>query len=163
MEKSKKYYSSKQENMIADFLKWHVVPGSGSRNCYPGDIESDEWLGECKTHTTKQPVKFVLKEWSKIREEAIAKMKFPVLFTDDGLQNADTTWCMFLPVVDADFARDYKLLNTKIDDISQTDNTIAIKNPSGIPENALISTKVYGRAVFIASLKVFRRLIGVIE
>ena len=33
-----KDFSSKQENMVADFLDWSVVVGSGAAACYPGDV-----------------------------------------------------------------------------------------------------------------------------
>lgn len=93
---SAKYYSSKQEKMIADHLGWSVVTGSGSRSTHPGDVESDEWLGECKTH--KGPghkIKFDHSVWKKIVDEAASKYKFPVLFVDDGSQTMRNTWCMF--------------------------------------------------------------------
>lgn len=90
-----KYYSEKQETMIAESLGWQVVSGSGSRACHPGDIVSDEWLGECKTHTLPTDrIVFKLHDWKKICDEAAQVFKYPVLFTDDGSQKLQTTWCM---------------------------------------------------------------------
>ena len=89
-----KDYSSKQENMIADSLGWSVVAGSGAAACYPGDIISDEWLGECKTHLSPgKKIFFSKKVWKKIQDEAMVKRRFPVIFTDDGSQKSKHTWC----------------------------------------------------------------------
>ena len=93
---STKYYSSKQENSIAHYLGWEVVSGSGARDCHPGDIVSDSWLGECKTHTSPgKKISFIKSVWHKICEEAQSKFKFPVLFVDDGSQAINKTWCLF--------------------------------------------------------------------
>lgn len=90
-----KDYSSKQEKMIADYLGWECVVASGARDCHPGDIITDNWLGECKTHvTTGNRIKFMFRDWDKIIEEATSKFKFPVLFADDGSQKEQNTWCM---------------------------------------------------------------------
>lgn len=91
----KKDVSSKQEHMIASYLGWHVVSGSGARACRPGDVQSDQWLGECKTHTTLTPrYTFMQAVWNKLLDEASSRFKYPVLFVDDGTQKADHTWCL---------------------------------------------------------------------
>lgn len=93
---STKDFSNKQEKLIASFLDWSIVSGSGARACHPGDIIGDEWLGECKTHETPgKSIFFSQKVWEKIVDEAIAKHRKPVLFTDDGSQKIDKTWCIF--------------------------------------------------------------------
>ena len=93
-----KEFSSKQENRIAEYLGWSAVSGSGSRPTLPGDIESDEWLGECKTHCSESNyIEFLKEHWDKISEEAIAKFKFAVLMTDNGTQDINKTWCIFNP------------------------------------------------------------------
>lgn len=90
-----KYYSELQENRIAGYLGWHTVVGSGATATKPGDVFSDQWLGECKTHTKKtDKITFKLSHWEKIRKEAQSKFKFPVLFTDDGTQDIHNTWCL---------------------------------------------------------------------
>lgn len=90
-----KDYSIKQEKMIANYLEWDCVVASGARPCHPGDLTSDYWLGECKTHVTAESrIKFSFREWEKICEEAASKGKFAVLFVDDGSQKAFRTWCM---------------------------------------------------------------------
>lgn len=91
-----KHYSSIQENKIAESLGWKVVTGSGSRDCHPGDVESDSWLGECKTHVKRtDKITFNLNVWKKIRDEGASKFKVPVLFVDNGTQLLEYTWCLF--------------------------------------------------------------------
>lgn len=88
-----KVYSSKQENLIAYSLGWDVVSGSGAAACWPGDVISQEWLGECKTHTSSgKNILFSLDVWNKINEEAMVKQRKPVLFVDDGSQKLSNTW-----------------------------------------------------------------------
>lgn len=90
-----KDYSSKQEKSIASYLGWSVVSGSGARPCHPGDIISDDWLGECKTHiSADNSIFFSSDVWKKICDEAIFQHRTPVLFTDDGSQNLKKTWCI---------------------------------------------------------------------
>lgn len=96
MKLNNKLASDKQEKMIASYLGWRQVKGSGARPTFLGDVESDRWLGECKTHNTLQDhVVFMKNHWTKICEEAASKFKFPVLFTDDGSQRSNKTWCIF--------------------------------------------------------------------
>ena len=93
---NKKEFSSKQEHAIADALGWKVVSGSGARIFHLGDVTSDLWLGECKTHTSSgNPITFNRGVWDKIRVEAMSVGKYPVLFVDDGSQKLDHTWCLF--------------------------------------------------------------------
>lgn len=90
-----KYFSNRQETMISKYLGWGQVSGSGSRPSMPGDVNSDYWLGECKTHDTERPnVVFMKSHWIKISEEARAKNRYPVLFTDNGTQLSVNTWVM---------------------------------------------------------------------
>lgn len=92
---SKKEASMKQEKLISSMLGWDVVKGSGARHLHPGDVYSNEWLGECKTHV--QPGKmitFSYSVWNKIVDEATSLRRYPVLFVDDGSQTISKTWCM---------------------------------------------------------------------
>ena len=90
-----KDFSKVQEKMIAQTLGWEVVAGSGAAACCPGDIIADAWLGECKTHVTPgHKIYFNKDVWTKIKEEAAVKRRFPVLFTDDGSQKSNRTWCL---------------------------------------------------------------------
>lgn len=98
-----KIYSSKQEHSIADNLEWSVVSGSGSR-FQPGDVRSESWLGECKTHTkSDHKVEFKLDVWEKIYSEAVSQLRRPAYFSDDGSQTLRNTWVMttWLPCDDA--------------------------------------------------------------
>lgn len=94
---STKDFSNKQEKMIASYLGWKQVSGSGSRPTVTGDVIGDEWLGECKTHTTRgHRILFDVKVWEKIVGEASAKFKQAAYFVDDGSQRSDKTWVMFM-------------------------------------------------------------------
>lgn len=91
-----KDFSKIQEHRIAEYLGWTVVSGSGARDFYPGDIEGESWLGECKTHMKpSEIVVFYRKFWDKICEEAQSKFKYPALFVDCGTQKIDDTWVLF--------------------------------------------------------------------
>lgn len=93
---STKDFSQVQENRISKYLGWTRVVASGARPFYPGDIESDEWLGECKTHVDKvSKLAVSYKVWRKIKDESLSKYKFPVLFVDDGSQQIENTWAVF--------------------------------------------------------------------
>ena len=93
--KSNKYFSDKQESTIAGYLGWSQITGSGSRPFAPGDLKEYQWLGECKTHTTERAnIVFMKCHWFKIREEARAKCRYPVLFVDNGTQRKENTWVM---------------------------------------------------------------------
>ena len=98
---TKKQASDIQETRVAEALNWSKVTGSGSRHLYPGDVISEFWIGECKTHV--QPghkIKFDIKVWEKLKNEAKSRFKFPALFVDDGSQNLDKTWVMFASTMD---------------------------------------------------------------
>ena len=91
-----KQASDKQEKLIARYLGWKQVKGSGSRPTFTGDVECGEWLGECKTHTTpNHKIHFEVKVWKKVCEEALAKFRTPVYFSDDGSQKLELTFVMF--------------------------------------------------------------------
>ncbi len=92
-----KFASSAQESMIANALNWRVVGGSGAFPAQPGDVEGDDWLGECKTHMSNaNSIYFDRDVWDKIKEEAQSRRKYPVLFTDDGSRTINNTWCVSL-------------------------------------------------------------------
>ncbi len=94
--KPTKYYSSKQENRIADYLGWSAVSASGARPFNPGDVKSVEWLAECKTHTDVTDTITISKAvWQKLSNEAKGCMRKPVLFVDNGTQKIENTWAIF--------------------------------------------------------------------
>ena len=85
--------STIQERMVAKYMGWNVVTGSGSRPFRPGDIKSDNFLLECKTHTKEQAnIVFYEEHWNKIVIEARAVNKYPALVVDNGTQKAECTW-----------------------------------------------------------------------
>lgn len=61
--KPTRYYSSKQEQYIAELLGGTQCPNSGATGFKKGDVVTNEWLIECKT-TTKPKTSFsIKKEW----------------------------------------------------------------------------------------------------
>lgn len=81
--------------MIAKYLEWSVVVGSGSRPFRPGDVCDDNYLGECKTSEVETDrIKIMKSHWQKISNEAMGAHKIPVLFVDNGTQKPDGTFCV---------------------------------------------------------------------
>ena len=71
------------------------MSGSGARYCSPGDVRSEQFLGECKTHVSRTPkIEFRLDYWKKICDEATSHGKIPIMFADDGSQSVDNTYCI---------------------------------------------------------------------
>lgn len=100
---TKKECSQIQEFNIANYLDWNVVSGSGSRPTSIGDVQSARMIGECKTHVKSgHKIEFKSDVWKKIKSEANARFKFPILFVDDGSQNITHTWCMTDVILDTD-------------------------------------------------------------
>jgi hypothetical protein len=90
-----KFFSDRQEKMIAKYLGWKQVVGSGSRPFSPGDVNTYQFIGECKTHDTeKTTISFLKSHWKKICNEATSSHKYPVLFKDNGTQLSENTWVM---------------------------------------------------------------------
>lgn len=95
---STKHYSEIQENMVASYLGWKRVTGSGSRPGHPGDVVGEHFLCECKTHTLpNRPLVFDFDVWDKIAAESRSQFKQPALVVDDGSQIPETTWVLFQP------------------------------------------------------------------
>lgn len=93
MAMNKKEFSAKQEKMVADYMGWRVVTGSGSRPFTPGDVNSYNFLVECKTHVKPQDnIVFYKNHWHKIFTEAQGVHRFPALVTDNGTQQSKYTW-----------------------------------------------------------------------
>lgn len=97
-----KDYSTKQENMVATSLGWRTVTGSGSRDFHKGDVVSELFLGECKTHVKiSGKLIFYKSHWEKITKEAQESLRYPVLFTDNGSQKLNKTWCLYSNIVNS--------------------------------------------------------------
>jgi len=94
-DKDTKFYSSKQEKLVAKELGGYSIGGSGAMPGVPGDVKTEDWLVECKTHTqSDQNIFFDLNVWTKIKNEAMGMHKKPVLIVDDGSQTVEKTWCL---------------------------------------------------------------------
>lgn len=162
-----KKYSSAQESMIANTLNWKVVAGSGAVACLPGDVISDNWLGECKTHTSpRQKIQFMRNHWEKIKEEAMMKRRMPILFTDDGSQKAARTWCLFAlncikPVdcVACNFPSSIRTNVIASHEFLQSLVTAATATHPGA--NIIFISKWKDEDICICNLKTFAYLIGV--
>lgn len=161
-----KIYSSRQEKRVADYLGWKVVSGSGARNCFPGDVQADEWLGECKTHTTPgHKLSFSYSVWKKISDEARSRFSSPAYFVDDGSQLLSSTWVMFAersslipvhkcphdPVTNKTFSIDGLVLRVMYDKFR-----IAAPSTEG-DAPAVIHLQFCGEDVCIAPIETFRR------
>lgn len=110
-----KHYSDIQEKKIARALGWKQVSASGARPLNPGDVISNDFIGECKTHTRPdRDIEFKETVWNKIEDEAWSQFKLPILFVDDGSQDLNKTWCMvsILPYKEH-IVIDYPLKHTK--------------------------------------------------
>lgn len=155
---STKYFSNKQENMIARLLNWTVVKGSGARSLHPGDIQSDVWLGECKTHETPgHKIIFNQRVWKKIVDEAVSKYRFPALFVDDGSQTIMHTWVMYsclpsIPVTVVNFPHVVKT-NVSFDSLDMLDHRKHIDGTSPV-----IYTVSIDRVAYISTLEDFHEM-----
>lgn len=90
-----KFFSNKQEKLIANELGGYPVGLSGAGPANPGDVKTYDWLVECKTHTSPDhSIIFNLDVWKKIEDEAMAMHRKPVLIVDDGSQSLNKTWCL---------------------------------------------------------------------
>lgn len=74
--KCTRYYSNRQEKLVAKRLGGRQVANSGAPKFVAGDVTTDKFLLECKTHTEFKK-SFTLKyEWfDKNKEEAFAMHK----------------------------------------------------------------------------------------
>lgn len=66
-----RFYSSKQEKKVAKAVSGKQTANSGATKWSKGDVTTDDWLLECKTHTEPREQFTIKKEWiDKNREEA---------------------------------------------------------------------------------------------
>ena len=98
MEKATKFYSDKQETVVANYLGWKRVAASGARPFNKGDVVSERWLCECKTHTAvSSNYKVLFSVWRKLVSEATSCMRRPVLIVDNGTQKVGDQ-CVVIPM-----------------------------------------------------------------
>lgn len=142
-----KLYSSMHESAIAKYLNWSVVSGSGARPCCVADIESEEFLGECKTHVEPQRTYiFVNKVWEKLLKESMFAHRYPALFIDDGHQTYSTT-LVAIPqyAMPVELLSEYSFINIEPNLSSVTVSTKLVEsmNSKMIFSSMLGSSKVY--------------------
>lgn len=144
-----KQASDKQEKAIAKYLGWHQVKGSGSRPTFTGDVESIEWLGECKTHTTpNHKIHFDCKVWNKIVDEAAAKFRTPVYFSDDGSQDLSKTFVMFSA----------NMLTENVVNLDLEVTTAWNFEPKSLQPGSLYKLKMGKQFVYVARLQDFKEV-----
>lgn len=164
---STKDYSSVQEKTIAEYLGWEVVSGSGARPTIPGDIKSEEFLGECKTHTKPdQDIVFHLDVWNKLKDEASSHMKFPVLLVDDGSQKLSNTWCMllFIPMGDYQIVDAPSFIRFNLQSISFKNdmmNKYHDKKLRSSSDSVFYEVEFGGSIVYITRISEFAAVLGV--
>lgn len=157
---STKDFSNAQEHMIAKYLGWKVVSGSGARPFHVGDVWSDEWLGECKTHVkVGDKVTFYAQHWRKICREADSCMKKPILITDFGTQQPEDTFVVF-----NEFHADLDTLPIRL--VDRIHDGVNISFDPEIFHEALKSTNKQGivtvlcsKRIVITTLKLFKEML----
>ena len=119
--------SNLQESMVAKYLGWNTVVGSGARPFRPGDVQNEHYLIECKTHTSEQQnIIFYTKHWDKISKEARSINKYPALVVDNGTQKSHNTWVMVPKrVLPEKVFKIFGLVNT-----AKSDSTITFRHES---------------------------------
>ena len=156
--KPTKYYSSLQENRIADYLGWSAVSASGARPFNPGDVKSTEWLAECKTHTEPTDTVTINKAvWKKLANEAKGCMRKPVLFVDDGTQKLKNTWAVFPQRMCFDAK-----LDVKTPKINETDKKFTFKQSIFSKEisekGQCCSIFIENESLYIVKIELFKEL-----
>lgn len=91
MPRPTRFYSSRQEKRVAKAVNGKQVANSGAPIFVAGDVRTDDWLLECKTHTEERQQFTIKKEWiEKNREEAFQMGKHHsavVIDFGDGVQH----------------------------------------------------------------------------
>ena len=149
---STKWFSDRQEKLVAKHTNGRQISGSGARPFAPGDVEADDWLIECKTHTTPgHRISFNAGVWEKIQQEAMMRHKYPAYVVDDGsqkLENQRVLFCLcpedLSKLPKEDIQRHVKAnISFKVDDISSSKLNEAFWNQ---------------KTVYVVSLKYFEEL-----
>lgn len=74
--KPTRFYSSQQEKVVANVVGGRKQANSGAGTWQKGDVVSDVFLIECKTHTDVKKSTAIKLEWlEKIREESLGMRK----------------------------------------------------------------------------------------
>ncbi len=76
MNKPTRFYSNKQEKAVAKAISGRQTANSGATPFRKGDVETDNWLIECKTCISPRPSFTIQQSWlDKNKEEAFAMHK----------------------------------------------------------------------------------------
>ena len=71
MNRPTRFFSNRQEKRVAKAVKGKQTANSGATKFSKGDVVSDDWLLECKTHTEPRESFTIKRDWiMKNREEA---------------------------------------------------------------------------------------------
>ena len=71
MPRPTRFYSSRQEKRVAKAVGGKQVANSGAPIFVAGDVRTEDWLLECKTHTELREQFTIKRDWiDKNREEA---------------------------------------------------------------------------------------------
>lgn len=149
---STKFYSDKQEKLVANHTNGRQISGSGARPFAPGDVESEDWLIECKTHTTPgHKISFTESVWNKIQDEAMIRHKYPAYVVDDGSQMLSNQRVLF------------SLCPEDLSSLPKENIQKFVKAAITFPVESIRSGVIYqaywgGKTVYVVSLKYFEEL-----
>ena len=86
-----RFYSNQQEKKVAKSVKGKQTANSGATMWSKGDVTTEDWLLECKTHTEERNQFTIKRDWiEKNKEEAFQMGKHHsavVLDFGDGVQH----------------------------------------------------------------------------
>ena len=162
-----KFYSIKQEKLVAKELGGYPIGGSGAAPGVPGDVRTYDWLVECKTHTSPDhSIAFNLDVWKKIEDEAMAMHRKPVLIVDDGSQTASRTWCLCranninlrATISTALPSQIKKNISFKHDKLTEVLKASTKRYIGAFYENAIYETEWGGETVVVMPLSTFKEL-----
>ena len=86
MPRPTRFFSKQQENRVAKAVEGKRTANSGATAFSKGDVTTDDWLLECKTHTEPREQFTIKKDWiEKNKEEAFQMGKhYSALVIDFG-------------------------------------------------------------------------------
>lgn len=166
-DKPTKYYSDRQESAVANYLGWKQVSASGARPFNKGDVISERWLCECKTHTTViREYKVLFSVWTKLLNESTSCMKRPVLIIDNGTQKIENQ-CAFVPKIFIPIDTfSYPVISEISDRVKIKSNTKSISFDVDVlssmkKDKYCILYKVEGIEFVIMPIEIFRELVSI--
>ena len=134
-----------------------AVSASGARPFNPGDIKSENWLCECKTHTKPTDKITITKSvWEKLSNEAKSVMKRPVLFVDNGTQKIEDTWA----IVPEYFFRTSISLVSFVKESEKTFTFSHSQMKSGKPKDTGVRISIGNQSLLIVGVEYFKSKIG---